>query len=51
MISRPLFGPKMLISWGARSGLQGDAMTTPPHPFVNPVGAFSQLKLPGAGES
>jgi hypothetical protein len=24
MISRPLFGPKMLISWGARSGLQGD---------------------------
>jgi hypothetical protein len=46
-----LFGPEMLISWGLAVAYKEISMTTLPHPFVNPVDTFSQLKLPGAGES
>jgi hypothetical protein len=41
----------MLISWGLAVAYKEISMTTLPHPFVNPVDTFSQLKLPGAGES
>jgi hypothetical protein len=51
MILRPLFGPKMLISWGRAVAYREISMTKLPQPFVNPVDAFSQLKLPGARES
>ena len=52
MILGPLFGvQKCLSAGGVAVAYKEISMTTLPHPFVVPVDAFSQLRLPGAGES